>query len=243
MFELQPLKTAKFSSLIENSIKELVISGQLKTGDRLPTEKELGLKFGVSTVTVREALRGLEAFGVVEKKRGRDGGIFISSNGNSVKDVVSTFLTSRKFSARDVSEVREVLQPYCAKLAASRINPDQIITLEKNIGYCEKMLDKNKKILTEKDFFIIEERNVEFHRFLGEITGNPILALTVDYVEDFVMSYKKRILTPDIQYSAKTIKEHRYILDCLKKGDKGETERAMLLHLRSIAEYFIQKEK
>ena len=73
------------------------------------------------------------------------------------------------------------------------------------------MLDKakNKRVFTEKEFFEIEERNVEFHRLLGEATGNPILALTVDYVEDFVMSYKKNTLTSDIQHSAKTIQEHR----------------------------------
>ena len=98
--------------MIEDSIKDLVLTGQLKPGDKLPTEKELGVKFGVSLVTVREALRGLEAFGVIEKKRGRDGGVFISSNGNSVKDVVFTFLTSRKFSAKDVSEVRADLATF-----------------------------------------------------------------------------------------------------------------------------------
>jgi GntR family transcriptional repressor for pyruvate dehydrogenase complex len=241
--DLQPLKIKKLSSMIEDSIKALVLTGQLKPGDKMPTEKELSAKFGVSIVTVREALRGLEAFGVIEKKRGRDGGIFITSNGNTVKDVVFTFLTSRKFSARDVSEVRGILQPYCAKLATSRINPDQLKTLEKNIEYCEKMLNKTKRIFTEKEFFAIEERNVEFHRLLGEATGNPILALTVDYVEDFVMSYKKNTLIPDIQHSTKTIGEHRYILDCLRKGNEAETEKAMVLHLRHIEEYFVKKEK
>jgi DNA-binding FadR family transcriptional regulator len=104
----------RLSSIIEESIKDLVLTGQLKPGDKLPTEKELSSKFGVSIVTVREALRGLEAFGVIEKKRGRDGGVFISSNGNTVKDVVYTFLTSKNFSAKDVNEVRGVLQPFSA---------------------------------------------------------------------------------------------------------------------------------
>jgi GntR family transcriptional regulator, transcriptional repressor for pyruvate dehydrogenase complex len=240
---LQPLRIRKLSSMIEDSIKELVLTGQLKSGDKLPTEKELSVKFGVSIVTVREALRGLEAFGVIEKKRGRDGGVFISSNGDSVKDVVFTFLTSRKFSAKDVSEVRGILQPFSAKLAASRINPDLLKTLEKNIEYCEKMVSKVKPVFTEKEFFEIEERNVEFHRLLGEATGNPILALTVDYVEDFVLSYKKNNLTPDLQHSVKTIGEHRYILECVKKGDADATEKAMVVHLRNIEEYLEKKAK
>ncbi len=242
-FSLQPLKVRRLSSIIEDSIKDLVLTGQLKPGDKLPTEKELSGKFGVSIVTVREALRGLEAFGVIQKKRGREGGVFISSNGNTVKDVVFTFLTSRKFSAQDVSEVRGILQPFSARLATSRISSDLLKTLEKNIEYCEKMLKKANPVFTEKEFFDIEERNVEFHRLIGEATRNPILALTVDYVEDFLLSYKKNILTPDLQHSTKTIAEHRQILECVKKGDADETERVMVLHLKNIEEYLKNKEK
>jgi len=138
--------------------------------------------------------------------------------------------------------VRGVLQPFCARLAASRKKPDLLKSLEKNIEYCEKMLGKARRAFTGKDFFEIEERNVEFHRLLGEATGNPILALTVDYVEDFLMSYKKNALTPDIQHSTITIKEHHYILDCLLKGNEDETEKAMVLHLRSVEEY-LEKNK
>jgi GntR family transcriptional regulator, transcriptional repressor for pyruvate dehydrogenase complex len=240
---LQPVKIKKLSSMIEDSIKDLVLTGQLKQGDKLPTEMELSGKFGVSLVTIREALRGLEASGVIEKKRGRDGGVFISSNGNTVKDVVSTFLTFKKYSAKDVSEARGILQPFCAKKAASRISADLLNTLESNIQYCENMLHKSERKFTEKEFFEIEEKNVEFHRLLGEATGNPILALTVDYVENFVMIFKKNNLTSDIQHTTKTIVEHRQIFKCLQKGDEDATEKAMVLHLKNIEEYLQQKEQ
>lgn len=240
---LQPLKIRRLSSIIEDSIKDLVLTGQLKSGDKLPTEKELSNKFGVSIVTVREALRGLEAFGVIQKKRGREGGVFISSNGNTVKDVLFTFLTTRKFSAQDVSEVRGILQPFSAKLATSRISPDLLKTLKNNIQYCEKMLKRAKRVFTEKEFFDIEERNVEFHRIIGEATGNPILALTIDYVEDFLLSYKKNTLTPDLQHSTVTVAEHRRILECIQKGNAEETEKVMILHLKNIEGYLKKKEK
>ncbi len=240
---LQPLKIRRLSSIIEDSIKDLVLTGQLKPGDKLPTERELSGKFGVSIVTVREALRGLEAFGVIQKKRGREGGVFISSNGNTVKDVLFTFLTSRKFSAQDVSEVRGILQPYCARLAVSRISSDLLKTLEKNIEDCERMVKKAHPVFTKKEFFDIEERNVEFHRLIGEAARNPILSLTVDYVEDFLLSFKKNILGPDLQHSAKTVAEHRHILECIKKGNADETEKVMSLHLRNIEKYLKKKEK
>jgi GntR family transcriptional regulator, transcriptional repressor for pyruvate dehydrogenase complex len=240
--QLQPLKIKKLSSMIEDSIKDLVLTGQLKQGDKLPTEKELSGKYGVSLVTIREALRGLEASGVLEKKRGRDGGVFISSNGNTVKDVVSTFLTFKKYSAKDVSETRGIIQPFCARLAASRISPGLLNSLESNIKYCEDMLQKSQRTFTEKEFFEIEEKNVEFHKLIGEATGNPILALTVDYVENFVLIFKKNTLKSDFQHTSKTIEEHRQIFKYLQKSDEDKTEKAMVLHLRNIEEYLQLKE-
>ena len=81
----QPIKVERVSEVIENRIKALILGGEIKPGDRLPTEKELSTQFGVSLVTVREALRGLETFGVIRKQRGRGGGIVVTEiESNSV---------------------------------------------------------------------------------------------------------------------------------------------------------------
>jgi GntR family transcriptional regulator, transcriptional repressor for pyruvate dehydrogenase complex len=239
-FELEPLKIKKLSSMVEDSIKALIIKAQLKTGDKLPTEKEFSTKFGVSLITVREALRGLEALGVIEKKRGKDGGIFIRSNNDSIRDAMLSFFTSQQLSIKDINEVRKLLQPFCARLAASRINEDLMEALEQNIKYCENKLNQSKDKFTEKDYHEIEKRNGEFHRLIGAATCNPILALTVDYVEDFVVSYKR---VPDIRESSEKISRHRQILESLKTGNPDKAEKAMMDHITSMGEYFLQKEK
>jgi GntR family transcriptional repressor for pyruvate dehydrogenase complex len=82
---LQPIQVERVSEVIENRIKVLILDGEIKPGDRSLTEKELSTQFGVSVVTVREALGGLETFGVIRKQRGRGGGIVVTEiESNSV---------------------------------------------------------------------------------------------------------------------------------------------------------------
>ncbi len=239
----QPLKFRRLSEMIENSMKELILTGELKAGSRLPTEKEISRQFGVSIVTVREALRGLETFGVIEKRRGRDGGVFVTQiNSVAVRNTLHGFLVSKKFSARDVGQVRRIVQPASVAIAATVISSDELDSLEKNVKYCEVKIEKRKHAFNEKDFFDIEERNVEFHRLIAEATHNPVLSLTVDYVEDFLLSFKKSTLKPDIEFSRKAMEAHREILNCLKKGDGQTAEQKMLKHCIATEEYLISKE-
>jgi GntR family transcriptional repressor for pyruvate dehydrogenase complex len=198
----------------------------------------------VSVVTVREALRGLEAFGIIQKKRGKSGGIFVIEIEKGIaKNAVQYFLSSKNFSARNLGDAREIVEPPAVRLAASCITPVELKGLEANIRYCESKLKKRGHIFSEKDFFEIEERNVEFHRLIGEATHNPILALTIDYLEDFLLSFKKRVLKPDIQFTQETIKSHRQIYDDLRNRDGDTAERDMLAHIRSVEVYLATKER
>jgi len=240
----QPLKIKRLSEIIEDSIKDLILTGELKIGDRLPTEKKIGIQFNVSTVTVREALRGLESLGIIKKKRGKGGGIFISQASSSiVKSAMHSFLSSKKFSARDIGVVRSIIEPANARIATMQITPGELKLLEKNIIYCEKKIAKKKDSLSTKDFFDIEDRNVEFHRLIAESTHNSVLLLTVDYVEDFLLSFKKSTLTPDIRFCIETVDRHRKIYNYMKNGDAQAAEQSMLEHITLVGNYLISKEQ
>ena len=237
------LKAVKLSSMVEDEIKALIVNGQLKEGDRLPNEKELCTKFGVSLITIREALRGLEALGVIEKRRGKDGGVFVSSNSDSIKDAVLTFFKSKQFSFKDVNEVRDHLQPFCARLAAERISDDLMQALEDNVKKCENLLKQNKGKIPKKIYFELKGNNNDFHRLMGVATCNPILALTADYVEDFLKGFKRIKDTPDYGETALKIAQHRKIVECLKTGDHASSENAMMTHLKSMQEFPLEKLK
>ena len=136
----QPLKIRRLSEMIENSIKDLIISGELKAGSKLPSEKEIRRQFDVSVVTVREALRDLEAYGVIQKKRGKDGGIFVTKNERDVViNAVQSFLSQKNFSANNLSEVRIIIEPAAVRVAADQITQPELKDIEDvTVGYREK---------------------------------------------------------------------------------------------------------
>jgi GntR family transcriptional repressor for pyruvate dehydrogenase complex len=232
------IKNRRLSEFIESSIRDLILNGEIGPGDKLPPERDISQQFGVSVVTVREALRGLEAFGMIEKKKGKGGGIFVSEvTSDSVKNALQTFLLSRKFSVNHLSQVRMIIEPPAVKIAALEMDSDGLTEMEKNIRYCERSIEKAGSSFSDKDFFDIEERNVEFHRLIGESSRNPILALTIDYVMDFLFSMKKTLLDADRAFSVEVVDDHRQILSCLKERDPVKAEQAMTRHLHGVDNY------
>ena len=197
-----PLIIRKASELIEKRIRDAILDGKLKSGDRLSTEKKMAEQFGVSLVTIREALKALEVTGMIEKRKGQGGGVFISTIGNkSIKDSLGHFLRLKDLSPQHVYQVRKIIEPPSIKLAASKITPDELERLEENVSYCGEKLRNAGPLFTEKDFFDVDDLCIDFHRIIAESAGNPLLSLVVDYVLDFLVEYERKILVPDLKYS------------------------------------------
>ena len=236
------IKVRRLSEVIEKHIKELILKGEIQPGDRLPNEKDLSKQFGVSLVTVREALKGLETLGLIEKKPGKDGGIFVSQpRSDSVKFALHNFLSSKKVTYQEISEFRLLLEPVSIKLAIDNITSDEITRLEENIAYCQEILDKSLGTFSEKEFFAIEEKNAEFHTLIAEASRNPLIALTVDCDMDLLLALKRRILTPDIQFSVQSVKGHRRIVNHIKSGDREKGQREMARHIGGLTKYLARK--
>ncbi|MBA7668972.1 HTH-type transcriptional regulator LutR [subsurface metagenome] len=233
-----PIGIRRLSEIIEHRIKDLILKGEIKPGQRLPTEKDLAKQFGVSIVTAREALRALEIVGYIQRKKGKGGGIFVKElQSDPVKVALYEFLRSRKFTLRDICELRRIIEPDAVRLATSQITSHAVEGLEKNIKYCERKIKKAEQTFSEKEFLDIREKNVEFHRLIAEATHNPVLALTIDYAVDFLFEFTKN-LGPDIQYSIQQTKEHRRIFTQLRNGDPEGAEKEMLSHLEKAEAYF-----
>ncbi len=240
-----PLKIKRLSETVESHIREFIIAEKLEPGERLPSEKELSQQFGVSAVTIREALRGLEAFGIVSKKRGKDGGIFVGETKiDSVKALLNSYFSSRDFSASQVSEVRAVIEPGTARIAAARITPEILDELRGNISLCEKSLVKHSSMHSRKDYREVEGEITEFHRLVARATGNPVLVLVVDYLMDFLLESTRKLgqrLDPEI--TARAIRDHVAIYECIRSGNADGAGEAMTRHLKETMEYLTRKER
>jgi GntR family transcriptional repressor for pyruvate dehydrogenase complex len=237
-FKFEPLSIRRTSEYIEEKIRETILDGTLKSGDRLFTEKEMAEQFGVSVVTLREALRALETLGLIEKRKGQRGGIFVSEiNNESIKASIGYFLSFKDLSAEHLYEVRKIIEPAAIKLAVQKITQEEIEKLKENVSYCEEKLRSIGDVLSEKEFFELDQRNNDFHRMIAESTHNPILSLTIDYIMDFIPECETKLLILDVDYCVQNIKDHRDILEGIKDRDEEECEKRMLHHLERLAEY------
>ncbi len=236
-----PLLVQRASAHIEKTIEGAILARKLKTGDKLPTEKEMASQFGVSLVTLREALRALEISGLIERRKGLGRGIFVSEiDSESIKASLVHFLNFKELSSQHLYEVRKIIEPPAIKLAVQNITRGEIQELEENVSYCEEKLSKVEPLIDEKEFFDLDKRNNDFHRVIAKGTHNPILSLTLDYVFDFITGCETSFLVSDIEYSINNVKDHRNILEYLKQKDAERCEQEMILHLKRLDEYLME---
>src|SRR3954467_4471621 len=107
-----PISVARASSSIADQIRQAIVTGKLDQGERLPPERELAEQFGVSRVTVRDALRALEAMGLIEVKVGARGGAFVTvPSGSIVGQTMSDMMMMSAVSPEDIVEARPVARP------------------------------------------------------------------------------------------------------------------------------------
>src|SRR3954447_9071682 len=115
-----PIAVARASSAIAEQIRTAIVTGRLKKGERLSPERELAEEFGVSRVTVRDALRSLEAMGLVEVKVGARGGAFVTApNGSKVAQTMSDMMMLSATSPEDIVEARLIVELGTVTLACT----------------------------------------------------------------------------------------------------------------------------
>jgi GntR family transcriptional repressor for pyruvate dehydrogenase complex len=234
-------KSAKSNKISENIVEQIrraIFEEKLKPGDKLPPERELMENFGVSKATLREALRSLEVLGFLEIRKGASGGAFVTEvDMKKARDSFTNFLHFKNLSLRDLSEVRLILEPYVAEKAAPAINEEDLKKLEKLMKECDYVLKHDVPIESRKN-------EIEFHRIIASVTGNPILMLILDFIENLLIDTKE-ILQPSKEFSQKVQNAHRRIYKALleRNGKKARTE--MIKHVREVEQDLValQKEK
>lgn len=205
------------------------MQGKLKPGQPLPQEKELVAQFGVSKHTLREALRALEALGLVSIRRGAGGGPVVSEiDWATARDYFAGFLYFQKFTLGDISEVRKLVEPYIAGQAAACISQEDLGELKKIHEACEQAFRKNKNIVRN-------EAEVMFHVLLAKSAGNPFLWVLLDFVNNMLADAKHK-LKPGNEFAAKVMQAHERILAAIEARDSTEASRAMYEHICEVEE-------
>jgi len=129
-----PLVAAGRAELVEQRLTDAIDLGLLDLGERLPSESEMARQFGVATVTAREALEALRGKGLVETRRGRDGGSFVTSREPRADRIERRIQQLSRVELRDMGAYYSAITAMAAELAADRATPDDIEQLERAIA-------------------------------------------------------------------------------------------------------------
>lgn len=203
-----PFKTKRNFEEISDQIKELIYSGVLKTGDKLPCERELAVQFNIGRMVIREALRTLEESGLIYIKHGSSGGAFIKSTDSSViTKSISDMIKIGNVKLADLTEVRWGIEKIVLELVVKRISNKDMASIEKNIQDSERKISKGISTLDE---------DLEFHALLARSSRNPLF----DRIVESVLNLTKTFVA-----TRRRVLHHDKILDCHKEIYRAVKER------------------
>lgn len=211
--------------VVSDDLLGRIVSGEFPPDSLLPNEPELVARHGVSRMTVREAVKTLEAQNVVRIERGR--GTFVNPihRWNSMEAVVRATSRGEKDvdSAIQLIELRRMFETGATELAASRISPDEIRLLRGHLASMRAAHQAN-------DVGRFVEADLAFHDVILHASGNVYLAVLFEPLSRVMAA--RRVQTsriPEIQVNA--IREHARIVEALESGNPAEARRAMEGHM------------
>jgi len=224
-------KTRVSQDIIEQ-VRDLVTSGRLKPGDRLPSERELSQALSVSRSSVREAVRAMESLGLIQARAGE--GTFVASPAESRgNDPIIASLLQGWATQHKLFEVRRVIEPDLAALAARRATAEQIERLRATLNEQEAEILRGGSGV---------KQDSAFHFLMAEATGNEALVRIVDSLMDLLLKTREESLQHE-ERPARSLKQHRAILAAIEARDPRAAERRMRDHIRDVEELVFSKGK
>jgi len=212
---------------VVGQIQDLIITGKLQVGDKLPSEAELCDQFGVSRTVIREATKSLAERGLLSSQPGR--GTFVTAlSVQDLSDSFGLFVKGSAISVRSITEVRELLEVKIAELAAQRATPNDLIKMERAI----EDMDRNMEDLDE---FL--RGDLDFHNALAKATHNDILVGLVRSLVEGFHGYR-RMPSSVLVGNANSQRAHKVIFERVRKRDKKGAADAMREHLSEVIQRF-----
>src|ERR1700728_3869168 len=220
------IRTSRLYEQIVQQIEESILKGSLKAGDQLPAERELAIRFGVSRTAVREAVKALREKGLVEAYSGR--GTFITDGtSQAVRQSFDLMVKiGQPEGSTDLAEVRSILEPEIAALAAERAEESDRATLREAVAVMDRSL---------KDADAYIEADLDFHLALAEAAANPLILSLIDSIVGLLREQRLRIFQVEGGPQRGQI-HHKRILEAMEKRDAKMARDAMKAHLEQVRE-------
>ena len=210
-------------------IRDLIESGQLTAGDRLPPERELAVQLNVSRTVLREALHTLAALGLIELQHGR--GIFVTSgSAHATAQRLSASMQADDSAARlrDLFAIRRILEGASAEWAAQRATPEQIAELRAILAEASPLYTA-----TPFDAELAGALDARLHTTIAAASANrTLLLLMVTLVDELGISRGRSLAIPG--RAQKSLRQHERLVEAIAAHDPVAARRAMLDHLNDV---------
>ena len=225
----QAIKRRRLSDEVSAQIQVRIASGELRSGDKLPPERELAQSLGVSRGAVREALRTLERTGLISLQAGSRGGAFIGKgNPDLIGDSFRNLYQLGSVSLDDLTEARQWLESTVVRIVAKRATPRDLASLEANVDAAERLF-KAKRYDEKIDV------HIEFHNLLARATHNSVMIMLMGALMEVMREFAHAV---GGERNDLTIKARRRLLERLRKRDAEGAAAAMAEHLDSLHERY-----
>lgn len=226
--DFTPVKMKKAVEYIIDQVKELILSGELRPGDKLLTERELAERLQVSRASVREALSALNMAGILEIKHGE--GIFLrNADSNAVIEPLTIIAIMDKDKIKNLLEVRKALEVEAAGIAAERRQPEDLEKIKNALDHMEQDLKTDNTG---------EEADLRFHFYIAESTGNPLLIRLMNSIHEAMKqtlsTTRKLWMSSTRGTSERLFEEHRDIYLAIDSGNKERVRELMYSHLYKV---------
>jgi len=224
-------KQRAFEQVLEQ-IVGLISAGELKPGDKLPPERHLSEMLGVSRPSLREALRVLDAMGIIDARTGNGaatGTIISDEPGDSLFTLMRMHLALSHFPVDNFLDLRRILEGWTVRRAADVRTDDDVVALRSLVATMEQRL-------ADKDAFFALD--AQFHIFIADIAGNKLVSHLMQAIRDAMTNEMNKLSDAwgdwaDLGRIA--VSDHKRIVKAIGAGDGDAADKALQLHLSTYS--------
>lgn len=210
------------SAEVAAHLEGLIISGELRAGDRLPPERELAANMNISRSSLRQAMFELESKKLIERRQGR--GSTVADTPYTAAELAGS-LAETEIELGHASELRDLVEPRIAQLAALRAVESNLLSLENVLGRCHDGNSADESLRLD----------IEFHALLAHAAQNPLLVTLCTMTTEWTR--RTRTLSHRTKRGRRvSLDGHRQIYEAVARHDGASAAVAMEQHLREVRE-------
>jgi GntR family transcriptional repressor for pyruvate dehydrogenase complex len=236
--KLQRVNQTRVFEYASDQIRELIKDGQLKPGEKLPTEQELCDALNMSRSSIREAIRVLEAEGLIEVRRGAGTYVNTTPKIQDTQDAVN-WLQPRQESLLQILQVRECIECFVVRETALNRPESLVVELGQLVKQYSEIIKKDE---SKTNLGLISDINMRFHLAICKASGNDIAYEFLHHLLRSFSESNKAVIHIDLTLNHQ-ISEHQAILDAITAGDPELAEKAMRAHIGRVSKEVKQLSK